>query len=506
MIRRLLSGFGLSGTILLVTMTAQIIMVPLLLKYWGTVVYGEWLVLTNLASSLSILNLGVQSYVCNLLIASYVKGDIEKGSRLLQSALFLYILFAGLALLVVLVLGLSPNLLSWMKINQISESHGRMILIIFGTMATYSIFGGLLLSLFQVTRQMPRQLTYGLFERTIILYIPVLVAILGGGPVHAAVAVAVSMTVLVVIELRDVRKRSPFTIGLAKAEWTLAASFIKPGLTFFAVSLAGTMVSMGMTLALSNRAGGLVVALFSTSLLLVNFVRTIVQQGMNVLWPEITGAAALQDDPGRLSRWYLLILKLASAFMLACAVGISLLGGDVLTAWTAGRLDVDPFLILVLAVYLAMHAPVLVGSVFGLALNRQADLMKVQVTSGVITLGSGVFLVSAYQAAGAAMALILGQAVVMAWIYKLACRWVGAPWDEFRMTTLPRLITGSLFLLLLAGFLSTSPIGLWGRTLSSCFLVLVVAAMFWRFWLSSSERNLLQTRLSGLKLRMDGIG
>ena len=501
MIRRLLAGFGLSGVIIVVTLIAQILLVPILLTQWGDVVYGEWLTLTNLASSLSIMNLGVQSYVCNLLISSYVKNETEKGTQLLQSALLLYIPFAGISLLAVIAFGFSPALLSWMKVNQIPGLHGHLILVVYGSLATYSIFGGLLLSLFQVTRQMPRQLAYGLLERVIILYSPMLVVLFGGQPLHAAITTVVLFCVLIIFEMRDVWRRSPFSIGLSKANWRLSRSFIKPGLTFFAVSLAALMVSTGITLILANQAGGQAVALFATTLLMVNFVRTLVNQGMNVLWPEITGAAALQDDPARLSRWYLLILKTVSAFMLACAVGISLLGRDVLNFWTRGEISVDPLLILLLAIYLAVHAPVLVSSVFGLSLNRQADLLKVQLTASVITLGLGGIFVATYSVKGAAMALIFGQVIIVFWMLRLACRWVGASWSDFSSVTFPRLLVGFLLFLLISIVISTTSMGLFGRIISSFGLVIFIVVMFWQYWLIAAEKDLLRSKVAFVRVR-----
>ena len=79
MIRRIISGLGLSSAIIMVTMVGQILTVPILLTRWGAQIYGEWLTLTALAGTLSMLNLGVQSYVTNRLIAYYVRGEISRG-------------------------------------------------------------------------------------------------------------------------------------------------------------------------------------------------------------------------------------------------------------------------------------------------------------------------------------------------------------------------------------------------------------------------------------------
>src|SRR5258706_695343 len=498
MLRRLFAGFGLSAGIVVVTMVAQVVSVPVLLTHWGAITYGEWLVLTNLASSLSIMNLGVQSYVCNLLISSYVKGEIENWTRLLHSALLLYILFTGVAVLVVFIFALSPGLLVWMKVEQIPALDGHIILVIFGSMATYAISGGLLLSLFQVTKQMPRQLMYGLMERTIIMYSPMIVAFLGGQPVAAAIAMVISMCCLIVVELRDVWIHSPFPIGLSQADWSLSLSFIRPGLTFFSVSLAGLMVSTGITLLIANQAGGKFVAIFSTTLLLGNLVRTLINQGMNVLWPEITGMAALKDDTGRLSRWYLLLLKLVSAFVLICMLGICALGGDILMIWTRGRIEVSPVLNLLLAIYLVVQAPILVGAAFGLALNRQADLLKTQFVAGCITLSLGVLFIHQYGLNGAAFALIAGQASIVLWLSKMVCNWIEAAWGSFLLKTFSRLILVTIPVMVSSIALIASPFGLSSKAFCVAGLTGAIVFICWVYWLMPEEKKLLRSTVLAL--------
>src|ERR1700752_3821944 len=156
--RRLFSSLGLSNLITVVTIVGQLVAVPIYLTRWGTQIYGEWLTLTNLVASLSILNLGVQSYVGNVLIACYVRGDLDEGTRVLHAALRLYTLLCGIAFAIALGLAALPGLPAWLNISVTPAPHVRLIVVVQGMISTYAILGGLLMNLFRVTGQLPRQL------------------------------------------------------------------------------------------------------------------------------------------------------------------------------------------------------------------------------------------------------------------------------------------------------------------------------------------------------------
>src|SRR2546425_4753860 len=97
-IRRIVRGITLSGLTLAVNMAGQLLSVPILLAHWGIRTYGAWIALTNLASTLTLMNLGIQSYVTNQLILRTAADRHEDAARLLGSALKMYAVFCAFAL------------------------------------------------------------------------------------------------------------------------------------------------------------------------------------------------------------------------------------------------------------------------------------------------------------------------------------------------------------------------------------------------------------------------
>jgi hypothetical protein len=64
---RVAKALTLSGLIVAINIVAQLFSVPILMAHWGVRTYGAWVALTNLGASVTLMNLGVQSYVTNQL-------------------------------------------------------------------------------------------------------------------------------------------------------------------------------------------------------------------------------------------------------------------------------------------------------------------------------------------------------------------------------------------------------------------------------------------------------
>lgn len=505
MIKRVFTGVGISTVTIVFNLVAQIVAVPIFLTHWGAQVYGEWLALTSLVSSISILNLGVQTYVGNILIAHYERNEMEQGTQILHAALRLYLALCSLAVAVTIGLVILPPVLSWLNINIIPSLDARIIVLVQGLIASYAILGGLLLGLLRVTRQVPRQLIYGLVERIIIIGAPVVVVVLGGQPLAASIIIGGLIAVIAVVAVRDVKKRSPFQLGVSQATWRDARALLKPSLVFLAVSLAAQLLSSGMIIILSTSLGAAAVTLFSTTLMLTNFVRIIVNQSLNVLWPEVTAAAATHV-PGRLLRWHRLIIKLVSGMSLVIAAGFLLLGSQVLTVWTRGQIAVDPVLNVLLVLYLLIEAPSLVSGMFGLATNHQRDMFRADLTTAVIAVILAVVLVPAIGVRGVGVALVVSQVVNTLWVVRLSCEWTGDSWSALLEQWLVRGLPAICALVVMVAVITLLQLSVIGQIMGLVLVTLACLWIGWRMWLTGEERELFANMAGRVYQRIYGFG
>lgn len=144
MLGRIFSGLGLSAASIIVLLLGQLIAVPIFLSSWGAQLYGEWLVITSLVASLSVLNFGVQTYVINRLIAFHVQGEVAHGTELLHAALRLYLVICSLAVLATVGLVVWPDLLTWLRITVLPPDQARLVLGVQGLLVAYTLLNGML--------------------------------------------------------------------------------------------------------------------------------------------------------------------------------------------------------------------------------------------------------------------------------------------------------------------------------------------------------------------------
>ncbi|HTM48843.1 MAG TPA: hypothetical protein VL285_09195 [Bryobacteraceae bacterium] len=480
--RRVAGGAALSAAALAVSIAGQALSVPILLGHWGISAYGGWLALTNLASSISLLNLGVQSHVTNQLIVLTARGRNGAAARVLGSALKLYAVLC-LAAVAGITAGLvlfSPSRI--VDTGGIGRAGSLLIVAAHGLLAVYGILGGLLMNLLRVGGQLPRQLAYGLIERVALLSAPILVACLGGAPPLASWITVGAMGVIDATLLRDVFRRTPVPIAPSAGSLREGLRLAAPGLLFAGAALSPQLLATGITLLVSRVAGAAAVVTFTTALMLTNLFRLILNQAVNVLSQEVTLLLATGDRT-RLRHWYSLLWKAGSATAVAASIVFSASAPALVRLWTSGRVQVDFELNLLLCAYLAVHAAGILSAGFGLAMNRQREVFFVQLAAGAAALVCCAVSVRKFGLPGAAASLLCVQTLATAALTVLNGRWL-----EFRAAPLWR-----------RGFptVAFACASIWlARATNGAASAIAVPVSFaaclslaWLTWLDAGERN-----------------
>jgi len=178
---RILKALTLSGLIMAINVAGQLLAVPILMGRWGVGAYGAWVTLTSLGATVTLMNLGLQSYVSNQLILATAQDRRRDAERLLGSALKIY------AVLCVTAMGLIAAGLCFLNLpGELTSGASASIVLAHSLLAVYAIVGGLLINLLRVGGQLPRQLTYGAVERAVILFVPIGAALMGVSPQGAS--------------------------------------------------------------------------------------------------------------------------------------------------------------------------------------------------------------------------------------------------------------------------------------------------------------------------------
>ena len=431
--------------------------------------------------------MGVQSYVLNILVEHYSRNEIKEGTEIFQAALRLYLFVVLAALLILLGLASLSDLTTRLNIKEISALDTSIIIITQGIWVIYNLLGGLLMSILIVIDKYPRRLIYSLVANVILLGTPIVLVTVGGTPVMTAITMTILLSVLAVVQMRDVFELTPFRIGLRETTWFKTRGLILPSLAFLGVRMSNTLLNSGIVLVLASNTGGVAVTVYSTTLMMTNFARSILGQIMSIFWPEITKLTSKDTFEYVLAlhrfllKSFLYIVSLLAGFLIV-------FGPQIQRAWIGAELDSDMILNIILVLYLTIQSPTLVSRIFGLAMNRQNDLLKIEFVSAISTFLLAIVLTPTWGVRGIGIALTLGQVWNTMFITRKSIIWVKDDLGSFMKDMMPIVfisISQILFSLLLVTFISGSILQL----VLLIGLILFTVILFWQYGLSAFEQQ-----------------
>jgi len=137
---------------------------------------------------------------------------------------------------------------------------------------------------------------------------------------------------------------------------------------------------------------------------LVNYGNTITMALSQVFMPLFTDLSAKGEDV-RLRKMYLIVSKYTVSLVLAMSVGIGIIGGPFIDVWMQGEFDSDVVnaIIIVLAVYIAVHRLNPFGGHYLTAINKHGFLAKIFPIGALANLAISIWLVIELGVVGAAL-------------------------------------------------------------------------------------------------------
>ncbi|HLO56928.1 MAG TPA: hypothetical protein VK169_21720 [Saprospiraceae bacterium] len=342
--KRLLNGLssGIVGTA--TTVVIQLVGIPLLLIYWGTELYGEWLVLFTLPSYIAMSDIGLGTVVCteiNVLISQNKK---EEAKQVFKSA-FNFIVKLGLIPLTFLIsISFWPLLRSGLNIEKINESE-----------FTYSFIFLCVYSFLAIIITLPQGMyrSIGLFARgqyvttafRIVEFCMFLTAILlEFNIIWVAFTYLLARLFYALFVIYDLKRKTEVAqFTLQRTDYSNIKKMIKPSISMMSIYLGQSFTSQGIIVIINVALGSVSVAIFSTIRTLCNMAKQPLMIISLTFWGEFTTAFAQKNK--------VLIHKLFKMANLA-TIGASILatiflyffGAWILNIWTQGKIQIEePF-------------------------------------------------------------------------------------------------------------------------------------------------------------------
>jgi O-antigen/teichoic acid export membrane protein len=500
---RVASGTLALGLSAVVSVLGQFLIVPVALRVWGAEVYGEWVSLTALVTSLTLTDLGVQTYVVNRMCAHHARGDTTAVLRDMHSALRVQLpVVLGLLVVGALGFGLLP-MGAWLGFRTVSALGLFATLFFLAAEILFWVPMGVVAGTYRAAGKLARAALIQAVYRMGQFVLPIGLIAFGAPFAWVAFArFALSLAIFAWV-LWDLGRVYPwfrlYPLGGSLRE---GARMLGPGSLFLLLGLSDYAAVQGTIMVLQGRLGGAEVALFATHRTLVNTARTFSGLVTSAAWPEITALDA-RGDSTSLARVHRSLSKLNGWFVGALLLGFLPLAAPLYTAWTLKALTVDGVTMAILAAQTILWGFYRGGATVLAATNRQGRLVPLLFASALVAVGGTVLLVPTFGIRGAALGGLAGELLVASWLVpRAASRAFGEGFGVYLRATLPTALLGLGLPALVGGaayFLLPPP---WLNVTVALVVGTALGLVALRALLAPEERGLADQTFAALRRRL----
>jgi O-antigen/teichoic acid export membrane protein len=346
---RLVSTFGATIYFQLTTIVVQLLLVPILLHFWGTEQYGVWLLLSAVPTYLSFADFGFTAAAKNEMMIKVARGAQSGALTTYQSV---FVLLTSIAVLVLLGIaaGLSKvDLHHLFFLGPIGETTAKTILFLFAGNVLLGQYMGLFAAGLRCAGRPAEEVVWGASARLCEGLATTAAASVGGDLITAAVAIVASRGVINLAAWWRLRHLAPWlNLGLTQASRAEIQRLFHPSLSFMLVSISHALMIQGPVVILGLIGTPLQVVIFSTSRTLARLGTSAANMFHNTFMPEYSRLFGADNGHAfaRLIRVHLGINLMITAAYIG---GLSMIGDWILRIWTHGQVTAEwPFFTIVL--------------------------------------------------------------------------------------------------------------------------------------------------------------
>ena len=418
---RLLRGTGAQTFSQAVHFFIRLAEVPLLLAFWGTQLYGEWLMLAAIPAYLAIGDGGFTTAACRDMTMKSGAGDREGAHAVFQS---IWLLLLAVSLVVfLLAYGFAEwaPLHKWLGFSTMTAADTRAVLLLLVAHVLIGFQGGLLNGGFWVAGRYPAGMFLSAITRLLEFFGLGLAVVLGGGPVQAAEGYLGGRIVGTCVMWIGQRAISPWLRhGFSRASVSELKRLTVPAFASLAFPLGNALNIQGMRLIVGIVLGPRAVAIFTPLRTLSRFAmqpRAVINR---LIQPEMALAYGANDGP-LFQRLFLRSCQFSfwGSLLTTLVVGVSAYW--FFPVWTSGQVGMQ------WSAFSLLLVGVLANSVWNTALmvpyatNRHGRMAVCY----SLVYGAGAFILGYYGAegldlSGVALALLIVEGVMAAIVIRTA--------------------------------------------------------------------------------------
>ena len=486
----------------------SLVLVPLFLRFWSPVSYGEYVALFAAVGYLASLDIGMQWAAVNRLTQAYARNDLDEYRTVQHSSLLFYLVIsAGVTLLVTSLVWFLP-VSRWIGLRVTTPTTATLVIILLAGYVMWCMPMRLIIATYQTMGNLARSQWLANAQQLLVVLLSALALILGGGMLAIASLQILTVGLLSLFALLDVHRRfPPLFPGIAKAKLSSLRELASPSLLFALLVLGNLIAYQGSILLVSAALGGLAVAVLSVTKAIVDVVRQGLYSINLALCPDFARMEAIGDFE-KLRVVHRITVAAVAAITLAVAASVWYEGASIITVWTRGRIEPDVTLLRLFLVLMAFQTPWAASSTVATATNRHKVQAFGYFFSAVVGIGLVKTLLPSLGAWAVPVGLTLGEAIgCYHFVIKATCRIIGESyvafavrfWVGFAAVSAAGMSAGWMIHHMMPG-----PLLVRWVTMGFSTLALAVACG-WFVWLTPEDRAMFLPRFR-IALGLHGVG
>jgi len=319
----------------------QLLVVPVYLHYWGTELYGAWLVLFTIPTLLKFADVGLANAVGNEVSLSIEQGDAKRAERTFNAAWkFQALLFLVLYSVLAAAVWFLP-VEQWLCVQMIAPADLRLSVLLLAAATFFLLQRGILSALFRGARRYHEYIMWSA-HASVLETLTIIVLLSGGAGVGGVSAAILGLqSLLVALLFRRGKSALPFLdITIRKGRWRDFRRVLPVAASYFSFPAANAIINQGTTLAVNHFFGPSSVVILSVTRQLARLFNRGTGLLMGTLHPEMTVALGTRDRKRVVE-----LQGVGVALPLIVAAGfvpvVSLAGPALIVFWTQKNMEIS---------------------------------------------------------------------------------------------------------------------------------------------------------------------
>lgn len=432
LISRLKRGLGAQGFSQLVQVFIRLVEVPLLLGFWGSRLYGEWLMIAAIPAYLALSDGGFAGAASREMAMRSGVDDRVGAVAVFQSTWALLLtLSAGVLLVGTIIVGTVP-LGIYLGLEAISPVSIKVVLLLLLVHVLIGFQGGLLYGGFWYLGRYPSGMTWATITQLLEFTGLAGAVVIGGGPVEAAVGYLSGRLLGTVLLWAALHRVTPWlSYGFGRASIGEIKRLAVPAFASLAFPLGNALNIQGLRLVVGLALGPAAVAVFTSIRTLTRLAIQPTSVINRLMEPEM-GRAFGKGDNDLFARLFAHSCQASAWLCLAACFALAISGNWLLPFWTGNKVEMDWSLFLLLLATTAVNATWYTALMVPYATNRYG-----RIAAFYSCVYGGAAFVLAYASAnhfgfnGVGAALLIVEIVMAAYVLSVALRLSGQLWVEW---------------------------------------------------------------------------